>query len=462
MPEEGDDMDKTAFAPSDDRSTEKYFSHSAEKQKTTSDSDSSYDMLMQKNEVSSIEEEEEEDSLELFGHEKRALNYLVNEYLLQYGYKLTAITFSDENTDEDFEDWESIGLNISKPPDLGRIYRNFNSRKSRNATQKKDPITHKYQQQCETNDSETQCDVTSESENTISELSELVLNNEFEIERLKLELKSEIDRNSHLNEKNEQYGQFEILEKELRSKIRDLEKEKEHLLLSQKSGRKANVLDDPRINTDQPMDKSESENLPPNHEANIQTEIINPDKIEDTTPFFKFLRHKCIPCFDDQNNLDENPVSSVDTFDGIIKLLATQLPQIVPHVLLSRRGTILPLLLIAVEHHKSPDIRDNLLTILFNLTKKPDAEMRSIIVKGFIEIVSRQKTSENNNAMIEEEILPQLWQQIEHKHCERRILVAETCAWLLPHIPADIRDSLIFSMLQQLVLQDRENQVNLP
>ena len=34
---------------------------------------------------------------ELFGHEKRVLNYLVNEYLLQYGYKLTAITFSDEN-----------------------------------------------------------------------------------------------------------------------------------------------------------------------------------------------------------------------------------------------------------------------------------------------------------------------------------------------------------------------------
>ena len=85
--------------------------------------------------------------------------------------------------------------------------------------------------------------------------------------------------------------------------------------------------------------------------------------------------------------------------------------------------------------------------------------MRSVIVKGFVEIVSRQTTG-SNTTVVEAEILPQLWQQIEHKHLERRILVAETCAWLLPNIPSDIRDSLVFSMLQQLVMQDRENQVH--
>ena len=35
------------------------------------------------------------------------------------------LPMEDENSDEDFEDWESIGLNVSKPPDLGRIYRGF-------------------------------------------------------------------------------------------------------------------------------------------------------------------------------------------------------------------------------------------------------------------------------------------------------------------------------------------------
>lgn len=30
-------------------------------------------------------------------HELRALNFLVNEYLLRHNYKLTSITFADEN-----------------------------------------------------------------------------------------------------------------------------------------------------------------------------------------------------------------------------------------------------------------------------------------------------------------------------------------------------------------------------
>lgn len=41
-------------------------------------------------------------------------------------YKLTSITFSDENEDQDFEDWLDVGLNIPKPPGLVQIYREFN------------------------------------------------------------------------------------------------------------------------------------------------------------------------------------------------------------------------------------------------------------------------------------------------------------------------------------------------
>lgn len=33
-------------------------------------------------------------------HEQRALNFLINEYLLLYGYKLTSITFADENQNQ--------------------------------------------------------------------------------------------------------------------------------------------------------------------------------------------------------------------------------------------------------------------------------------------------------------------------------------------------------------------------
>lgn len=58
-------------------------------------------------------------------HELKAMNYLINEYLLANSFKLTSITFSDENENQDFEDWQDVGLNIPKPPELLQIYREF-------------------------------------------------------------------------------------------------------------------------------------------------------------------------------------------------------------------------------------------------------------------------------------------------------------------------------------------------
>lgn len=49
----------------------------------------------------------------------------MNEYLLARSYKLTSITFSDENDNQDFEDWDDVGLNISKPAELLQMYREF-------------------------------------------------------------------------------------------------------------------------------------------------------------------------------------------------------------------------------------------------------------------------------------------------------------------------------------------------
>ncbi|KAI5716557.1 hypothetical protein M8J76_008681 [Diaphorina citri] len=56
-------------------------------------------------------------------HEKRCLNFLINEYLLHHNYKLTSITFADENEDQDFDDWDDVGLNTAKPAELVQLYR---------------------------------------------------------------------------------------------------------------------------------------------------------------------------------------------------------------------------------------------------------------------------------------------------------------------------------------------------
>lgn len=61
--------------------------------------------------------------------ERRALNYLINEYLMQNCYKLTSITFSDElascEDQQDCDKWEDVGLNIETPPNLLRLYRHY-------------------------------------------------------------------------------------------------------------------------------------------------------------------------------------------------------------------------------------------------------------------------------------------------------------------------------------------------
>ena len=46
---------------------------------------------------------------------------------MQQGDKLTAITLTEENGDQDFDDWDDVGLNIPKPPDLLYLFGNYST-----------------------------------------------------------------------------------------------------------------------------------------------------------------------------------------------------------------------------------------------------------------------------------------------------------------------------------------------
>ncbi|CAF1543808.1 unnamed protein product, partial [Adineta steineri] len=35
----------------------------------------------------------------------------------------TSVTFGEENDTSDLEDWDSVGLNCARPPDLNQLYR---------------------------------------------------------------------------------------------------------------------------------------------------------------------------------------------------------------------------------------------------------------------------------------------------------------------------------------------------
>ena len=125
-----------------------------------------------------------------------------------------------------------------------------------------------------------------------------------------------------------------------------------------------------------------------------------------------------------------------------------------PNTLINKREELLPLFLTAIQKHPDTKVRDQLLHLLFNLTKKPDSDQRKVILRGF-----KKMARTLGHEKVETELLPQLWEQLDHKHPERRLLVAETCAVLLPYIPNALISSLVFSMLQQLVLEDKDLEV---
>ncbi|XP_028785524.1 RAB11-binding protein RELCH isoform X2 [Neltuma alba] len=131
---------------------------------------------------------------------------------------------------------------------------------------------------------------------------------------------------------------------------------------------------------------------------------------------------------------------------GTIQILADALPKIVPYVLINHREELLPLIMCAIERHPDSGTRDSLTHTLFNLIKRPDEQQRQIIMDACVSLAKNV-----GEMRTETELLPQCWEQINHMYEERRLLVAQSCGELAEFVRPEIRDSLILSIVQQLV-----------
>ncbi|RDX66985.1 LisH domain and HEAT repeat-containing protein, partial [Mucuna pruriens] len=151
-------------------------------------------------------------------------------------------------------------------------------------------------------------------------------------------------------------------------------------------------------------------------------------------------------------------------------LLFDALPKIVPYVLINHREELLPLMMCAIEHHPDSRTRDSLTHTLFNLIKRPDEQQRRIIMDACVSLAKNV-----GEMRTETELLPQCWEQvysghnflllfailtqepgfqgffISHMYEERRLLVAQSCGELAEFVRPEIRDSLILSIVQQLI-----------
>uniref|UniRef100_A0A4W6FRP3 LisH domain and HEAT repeat-containing protein KIAA1468 n=1 Tax=Lates calcarifer TaxID=8187 RepID=A0A4W6FRP3_LATCA len=358
--------------------------------------------------------------------EKRALNFLVNEYLLKNEYKLSSITFSDENDDQDFELWDDVGLNIPKPPDLLQLYRNCGTplpspRSTADVSVGKPDLSQQQQ-------------------------TEVVQELEYQISLLN-------------NEKQSLAEQIKKLQSEIQTLKRTVSSPPP-ATLDLDNGQYIDIrgVSEPETDPDPPSTQITSQS----HNKLKSRPPVQFDKPNRklSPAFQQALLSFCRMCSDSRLGAEVSRIA--DSEESVMLMLGRCLPHIVPNVLLAKRERmvahlcqeLIPLILCTACLHPEPKERDQLLHILFNLIKRPDDEQRQMILTGCVAFARHVGPTR-----VEAELLPQCWEQINHKYPERRLLVAESCGALAPYLPKEIRSSLVLSMLQQMLTEDKADMV---
>ena len=126
---------------------------------------------------------------------------------------------------------------------------------------------------------------------------------------------------------------------------------------------------------------------------------------------------------------------------------------------------LLPLILTAavLQHNEVSSSSDqdrltrepDFLGLLFNLIEKPTDQQRLMILTCCIQFSKWAGPSSVNN-----ELLPQCWEQINDKNDERRMMIAQACSVLAPHIYMQMRSSLMFSIAKQMIEHEKCGLVN--
>eukprot|EP00062_Callorhinchus_milii_P010680 gi/632955942/ref/XP_007893713.1/ PREDICTED: lisH domain and HEAT repeat-containing protein KIAA1468 homolog [Callorhinchus milii] len=419
--------------------------------------------------------------------EKRALNFLVNEYLLKINYKLTSITFSDENDDQDFELWDDVGLNIPKPPDLLQLYRECGSHITLNKrmvdvaveVEPDELDTHRDAKELMQQPQLQEIGIVHELQEQLS-----ILNNEKRSLAAQIEqLESEIEVLKHQNfaapvtsdsmkpptNMIEQVPHIRPVDSGEYFDIRSFESnswevERERTSTSSprdtETGSCSPVVPPIQVTTLTSHYKEQTQQPPICSQLGSEPVLFSKPNRKLSPAFHQALLSFCRMAADSRLGSEVSRIA--DSEKSVMLMLGRCLPHIVPNVLLAKRERmvvhlcqeLIPLILCTACLHPESKERDQLLHILFNLIKRPDDEQRQMILTGCVAFARHVGPTR-----VEAELLPQCWEQINHKYPERRLLVAESCGALAPYLPKEIRSSLVLSMLQQMLAEDKADLV---
>ncbi|XP_042232742.1 RAB11-binding protein RELCH homolog isoform X1 [Homarus americanus] len=520
-------------------------------------------------------------------HEKRTLNFLINEYLVTNSYKLTAITFADENDDQDFEHWDDVGLNIGRPPNLVQLLREGGH------------TTTQLSSCASQTDSSSQCQISQQEEQLkrlqeeLHEAKNMFAVQERELQKLKrrtstpsvtpctspkkqtdrtqaeghtyntdklsplgvdkdgrespegtsdneetsggggfvmvtaaavplrtqtigssIDIESE-DSRENTKEVNSQDSVDHVVRSELINAVSGYEDPSESIevLIQTSHGDTQDNLSEQLSEAMENKVVLNEEEVTVKPEISLQESCIGSDEVPEavdenstsvsqdqqpqvadvriadinmggeyaTEKYLELLKTEAKQllrasserrppeAFEQQilqaslghtvrrNSRIQAEVATLGQgSQDLLNVIATSLHNIAPNVILAKREELLPLLICGVSLHKDGKERERLLHLLFNLIKRPDEEQRSTILTGLVGLARVLGATK-----LEAELLPQCWEQLTHKYVERRLLVAQSTATLAPYTPPPLRNSLLLSMLLQLLAPggEKETQV---
>ncbi|XP_024983065.1 lisH domain and HEAT repeat-containing protein KIAA1468 homolog isoform X2 [Cynara cardunculus var. scolymus] len=436
--------------------------------------------------------------------ERQDLNCAVKEYLLLAGYRLTAMTFYEEVSDQNLDEWQNSFASV--PDALRHYYYQYLSstteaaeekfsmlKKNESLLKENDKLKHEKQSLLRSRDladaqavalkkslESLQRDI-KEKENLVQDLKQSLEQRKKELNGCKAEissLKMHMERARPTEDTASggvEEGQAPSLES-YKEEIESLQKEIERLNAIKSTDAEPvgsiNSVEDITDRKDEVIKLCENDMVPllsGSPSGNLESvgsenvTIQNIDSIADKHEEFSKSddnyvtdvaenspKENVVPVVTDNGSLPESTSPVVEHFSekgpGTIQILSDALPKIVPYVLINHREELLPLMMCAIERHPDSHTRDSLTHTLFNLIKRPDEKQRRIIMDACVTLAKNV-----GEMRTETELLPQCWEQISHMYEERRLLVAQSCGELAEFVRPEIRDSLILSIVQQLV-----------
>eukprot|EP01134_Creolimax_fragrantissima_P006747 CFRG6747T1 len=399
---------------------------------------------------------------------KGAINYIVHQYLIHSGNRETSITFADEAGDLDFDDWAAVGLS-HEPPSLHVIFQNYCNNENSIISPSTIPSTleestanigafnHKASSFTETLDKDHMqnrhhCHGHGRPEDlqngrsgsgrfnmsrphsigndaAMSDLDTGVVVRRVRSETRFMTIEQELKLD--LEHSRRGYDALKQTIAHLRTRNEELECMAAEATESGVNASGARTLneDNDHEDMDMVMERMFS------YKSSRQRPIAYRKAIETVAVYGAGKDRLSLEVIHIKKNNDD-PVS----------VFGYCLPNIVPHVLVKKRDELIPALIVTIQRHKVHSVRDQLTNLLFNLMRRPNENQRRAITNGCTVLAERI-----GPLRVEAELLPQCWEQINHPHAERRVLVAETCGKLVRFVKPELRGSLVLSILIQLL-----------